>query len=220
MGGEMEIPQVCMIACKAAGMLYIVDKLAQSGRLECVIVQRAIAKRTSFVRNIAREIRNLFADPRRRQTAILRSQLPDFTDLHVMDVHAEKKLRLLGEKYGFDLLLTTSINTDNQIHEYLKHSVAQHAMVLGGRILKPIVIDSFNGMWLNCHGGYLPYYRGLWSEYWAIKNGDFDKIGWTIHELVERIDAGQIFHKGRLREVVKGWDSGDELEGGRDQNMR
>lgn len=188
----------CMVAGMAQGLLYIVDKLAQSERLECVVVHHPVAKRRPFVRYIARKARNLLWDPRERQAAMLRSQLPDFADRHVVDKHAEKRLRVLAEEYGFDLLLTTSVNTDNQVYRYLNHSAARHALVLGGPVLKPVVIDSFNGMWLNCHGGYLPYYRGLWSEYWAIKNGDCDKIGWTIHELVERIDAGEIFQKGTV----------------------
>ncbi len=201
----MESCKHCLVTGTPPGLLYIVDKLAQSGRLECIVVHRSVARHPSFLQSIARFVRSIVQgerdflwNSRKRQQAILRSQLPDFTDLHVMDEDAEAKLRLLAEKHGFDLFLTESINMDNQVHEYLKHSAAQYALVLGGPVLKPIVIDSFNGMWLNCHGGYLPYYRGLCSEYWAIKNGDFDKIGWTIHELVERIDAGNIFQKGTV----------------------
>lgn len=33
-------------------------------------------------------------------------------------------------------------------------------------------------------------------------------------------DSTQIFHKGWLRDVGKGWDPGDELEGCSEQSMR
>jgi|GEM_PF-4397262 len=188
----------CLITGMPPGLLYIVDKLAQTGRLECVVIHHTIAKRHLSIRSIVRSIRDFFEEPRRHQARIMRSHLTDYDECHVIDKHVVEKLRLLADKYAFDLILKSSINTDNQVCEYLKQSTAQYALTLGGPVLKPAILKSFNGMWLNCHGGFLPYYRGLWSEYWAIKNGDFDKIGWTIHELVERIDAGKIFQKEKV----------------------
>ncbi len=198
--GDVNGLKFCMVAGFFASLLYVVDKMADSGWLEGVIVQKSEPARDlgSLVLNSARKMRNLLWDPRKRQTAMLGALLPDFTDRHVLGKQGENKLRLLAQKHGFDLLVTESINTDTQIHNYLNNSKSQQALVLGGKILQPIVLNSFNGMWINCHGGLLPYYRGIYSEYWAIKKGDFEKIGWTIHELVERIDAGKIFQSGTV----------------------
>lgn len=44
---------------------------------------------------------------------------------------------------------------------------------------------------LNLHGGILPYQRGLFSPYWAIKNND-KYIGATLHVIDDKIDNGEI----------------------------
>lgn len=190
----------CLVTGFFPGLLYMVGKMAESGRLECVIVQKSnpTTDKISFASNIARRIRNLLWDPSIRQTAMLAALIPDFTDHHVLGKQGESKLRLMAQRLGIDLLLSESINTDTQIQNYLNNSNSQQVLVLGGKILQPNVLNSFSGMWINCHGGLLPYYRGIYSEYWAINNGDFDKIGWTIHELIERIDAGNIYQSGTI----------------------
>ncbi len=199
----------CMVAGWSAGLLYAVDKMAESGRLEAVVLQKPNTEtdHNSRLRMIAKKARNLFCDPGKRQASVLSSILPGFRNFHVLSAHREKQLRSLAETHGFDLLFTTSINEDTRIHDYLERSQSRHALVLGGKVLRSVVLNRFNGRWINCHGGLLPYYRGLCSEYWAVKNRDCDKIGWTVHELVERIDAGKILQRGTVS-----YDPGDTLE--------
>lgn len=45
---------------------------------------------------------------------------------------------------------------------------------------------------INMHSGILPYYRGADSEFWALYNGEEDKIGVSIHFVDERLDTGDI----------------------------
>lgn len=45
---------------------------------------------------------------------------------------------------------------------------------------------------LNAHPGILPFYRGIDCAKWAILNGDFDKIGATVHWVDEGVDTGPI----------------------------
>jgi methionyl-tRNA formyltransferase len=47
---------------------------------------------------------------------------------------------------------------------------------------------------LNCHPGLLPRYRGLWTTFWALANGERES-GVTIHFMDERIDHGPIVHR-------------------------
>ena len=47
---------------------------------------------------------------------------------------------------------------------------------------------------VNCHLGLLPEYRCLNPVNRAIMNGD-TQAGFTLHELVEEMDAGDIFHR-------------------------
>jgi hypothetical protein len=45
---------------------------------------------------------------------------------------------------------------------------------------------------LNLHTGYLPEYRGVKSEFWALARRDFARIGWTLHYMSTTLDAGDI----------------------------
>lgn len=54
-----------------------------------------------------------------------------------------------------------------------------------------------NGI-LNLHTGYLPAYRGVKAEFWALASGDRDRLGWTLHYMTTRLDAGDIVLRGRV----------------------
>jgi len=45
---------------------------------------------------------------------------------------------------------------------------------------------------LNLHTGYLPEYRGVKSEFWALRNGDTARLGWTLHYMTPALDAGDV----------------------------
>jgi len=48
-----------------------------------------------------------------------------------------------------------------------------------------------NGM-LNLHTGFLPEYRGVKSEFWALHNDEPERAGWTLHFMTPALDAGDI----------------------------
>jgi hypothetical protein len=54
-----------------------------------------------------------------------------------------------------------------------------------------------NGM-LNLHTGYLPDYRGVKSEFWALHNEEPERAGWTLHFMTPELDAGDIVLQRRL----------------------
>lgn len=45
---------------------------------------------------------------------------------------------------------------------------------------------------LNAHPGVLPYYRGMDVYRWAVLNGEFDKIGVSVHWVDAGVDTGDI----------------------------
>lgn len=45
---------------------------------------------------------------------------------------------------------------------------------------------------LNLHTGYLPDYRGVKSELWALARRDIERLGWTLHYMSPELDAGDI----------------------------
>lgn len=54
---------------------------------------------------------------------------------------------------------------------------------------------------LNLHTGWLPDYRGVKSEFWAVDDGDVERIGWTVHFMTPELDGGDIVLQSRV-----GWD--------------
>jgi hypothetical protein len=59
---------------------------------------------------------------------------------------------------------------------------------------------------LNLHTGWLPDYRGVKSEFWALARDDRDKIGWTLHYMTPRLDDGDVVLRRRVD--VRGNDVG------------
>ena len=51
---------------------------------------------------------------------------------------------------------------------------------------------------LNLHTGVLPNYRGVKSEFWVLYEHDYGRIGWTLHYMAPRLDAGDIVLRGRV----------------------
>ena len=51
---------------------------------------------------------------------------------------------------------------------------------------------------LNLHTGYLPNYRGVKSEFWALARRDVAHIGWTVHYMTPALDAGDIVLRQRV----------------------
>ena len=51
---------------------------------------------------------------------------------------------------------------------------------------------------LNLHTGFLPNYRGVKSEFWALARRDPAHIGWTLHYMTPALDAGDIVLRGRV----------------------
>jgi len=51
------------------------------------------------------------------------------------------------------------------------------------------------------HEGFTPEYRGLYSPFWALTNGDFDHMGYTLLRMNESYDAGEVFVQGRVIDV-------------------
>lgn len=52
--------------------------------------------------------------------------------------------------------------------------------------------------YINIHGSLLPKYRGIHSIFWAIMNFE-EEIGYTIHEVNENIDDGNIIYQFRFK---------------------
>ena len=67
-------------------------------------------------------------------------------------------------------------------------------IVVGAPFIQSHIVD-INCLKVNLHIGFLPNYRGIKTIEWAIINNEFDKIGFTIHELTHELDKGKIISR-------------------------
>jgi len=74
--------------------------------------------------------------------------------------------------------------------------------VFGTSLLRdPALLDRGDGRVFNLHGGQSPWYRGADSTFWALYEGEPERIGCTVHVIERRIDAGKML--ARCRPAVR-----------------
>lgn len=196
----MQNKKFSITADLSEGSLYFIEKIGQTGELEAVVIQVAQLEKTiikSFKRFITNLIeRNIFF--KKDKYGKLKANLANFNHLHIVDGAVFNKLHTLARKYHFDTYITNNINKDLVLHDYLRQTKVDFMLGLGGKIIEPLTLKLFHGIWINGHGGVLPDYRGLSSEYWAVKNKQYHMIGCTIHNLTEKIDSGKIIKISKI----------------------
>ena len=107
----------------------------------------------------------------------------------------------LGFPVGVPLQRVPSINSTACV-ELVKSLAPQSSMVYGTSILKSEIIEAL-GKVANVHMGIVPQYRGAKSEFWALTRHDEYKIGFSLHELVLKLDAGALLHQEYITIVDK-----------------
>lgn len=74
---------------------------------------------------------------------------------------------------------------------------ADAVLVFGTGLLRPPLIDRFEGRILNIHLGLSPYYRGSGTNFWPLVNREPELVGATIHYIDAGIDTGPIVAHAR-----------------------
>jgi folate-dependent phosphoribosylglycinamide formyltransferase PurN len=68
-------------------------------------------------------------------------------------------------------------------------------VVNGTRILSAETLSATRAPFLNMHAGITPAYRGVHGGYWARIQGDWNRVGTTVHLVDEGIDTGRILRQ-------------------------
>ena len=74
----------------------------------------------------------------------------------------------------------------------LDSSIVYGSSVIGKTSLKKL------GKVLNCHMGIVPQYRGAKAEFWALYQNDDTNLGYSIHECIEKLDAGDLIYQAKI----------------------
>jgi methionyl-tRNA formyltransferase len=68
----------------------------------------------------------------------------------------------------------------------------------GTSIITSATLARLPNGFLNLHTGFLPDYRGVKSEFWALARHDATHVGWTLHYMTAALDAGDIVLRRRV----------------------
>lgn len=102
--------------------------------------------------------------------------------------------RLLAERFRAPFRQDLEINGPEGI-TWLQRSGAEIGISINWlTLISSATIQSLPHKILNAHAGDLPKYRGNACANWAMLNGE-DKIGLTVHEMAQELDAGPILLK-------------------------
>ncbi|ASJ75522.1 formyl transferase [Granulosicoccus antarcticus] len=71
-------------------------------------------------------------------------------------------------------------------------------VVYGTTIIRSNIFSRARTITLNMHTGLSPWYRGDSTLFWPVYYNEPDKLGVTVHELVESIDGGAIAATARV----------------------
>lgn len=124
----------------------------------------------------------IFAGEGKLGEVCLKAIQKNFEVVHIVKANNENVLKLKRER---DLCIS-KFNDSQCEHVFL---AGWHPLIFAEEIEQK--------KYINIHGSLLPKYRGLHSIYWAIMNGERE-LGYTIHEINEKIDDGNIIYQYRF----------------------
>jgi folate-dependent phosphoribosylglycinamide formyltransferase PurN len=121
-----------------------------------------------------------------------------FLDLAVLVAYSRYMDAFLGRKLSpgshfpdVKTIYVDSINGDD-VSQLLDEQNPDALVVHGTSIIgEKLLSKSFKTI-LNIHGGIVPEYRNVHSEFWALYNRDYQKVGTTIMHLDRGVDTGAI----------------------------
>jgi len=110
--------------------------------------------------------------------------------------YSNEMFLLLGLKFptNVDVLNIVSgneLNNQNTFN-FIKERLPNYLILYGAPLIKQNILDLFKNRVINFHLGLSEYYRGSVSNLMALYNNEYTKVGATIHEVVKKIDGGNI----------------------------
>ena len=118
----------------------------------------------------------------------------------VLDVAFQAWLARWYRREGARALPECTMPPHDRITSANEYSFDSEDLVLGfgTSVIKSSTLARLPNGFLNLHTGFLPNYRGVKSEFWALARNDPAHIGWTLHYMTPTLDAGDIVLRGRV----------------------
>jgi hypothetical protein len=107
--------------------------------------------------------------------------------------------RTMSVDVGDDILETVGATPFINFSELRsKISTSGAIVIVYGTRLVPSWVYKDAAQTINVHWGLSPYYRGILCTDWAVLNKDVNNIGFTLHELTNKVDGGRIITQRRI----------------------
>ncbi|HZQ16591.1 MAG TPA: formyltransferase family protein [Gaiellaceae bacterium] len=175
-----------VLLCRdGADQRHLASALAAAGRLDAVVVER---------RDDARK-RKLAKALRRGPRLLLPVRVIDVAAVVMYGNWSERVLArglgVAGYPEGVPCVYVGNANEPASIAA-LRELAPEVLIVLGTSILCEEVLGVPSRHALSIHGGFLPDYRNTYSDFWALVNDDWSRVGSVIFHLDPGIDTGDI----------------------------
>ena len=106
-------------------------------------------------------------------------------------------VQIFAEEQGIEVRTPKSLRNIEEQEKFVALGADISVVAAYGLILPKTVIEAFPKGCLNVHGSLLPRWRGAAPIQRAIEAGD-NKTGITIMQVVEALDAGDMYKKGEI----------------------
>ncbi len=106
----------------------------------------------------------------------------------------KRKIKKEFSHFGYKIKFLSDVN-----HSYFRNSISEKSFGLStgfNQIFKVDLIEKFDRL-INLHPSVLPLYKGPTPIMWC-KHYQENNSGWTIHEIDEKIDHGEILYQNQF----------------------
>ena len=175
-----------VLLCRdGADQRYLAAELADAGLLDAVVVEsRGDARRAKLLKTF--RTARLWAVPLKALDVVALVLYGNWSEKLLAT-----RLAVAGYPAGVPRIDISGANDAASI-EALAKLRPDILIVLGTGILRDPVLAIPTRYALNVHGGKLPDYRNVYSDFWPLSNGDQDGVGSTIFHLGPGVDTGDI----------------------------
>ena len=95
------------------------------------------------------------------------------------------------EKFGGDYWECTDLHAP-AVLDSVRRLAPRYILLSGAPVVRPELFGLAREGALNRHVGLAPFYRGSDCLLWALARNEPHRVGFTIHFVVEKVDAGDI----------------------------
>jgi methionyl-tRNA formyltransferase len=179
-----------VLACRdGPSSYYVAGRLARKGLLNAVIVESGKTARKN-------KIDRIFQRSAFWQTPGI---VLNFAFLSVYRKLQKRAMRNIVAAEELEMKFPDGIQqfhvddiNEMSCKEFLEQQIPDYLVVMGTALLETRIIDIPSIATLNIHGGLVPKYRNVHSDFWAYLDNDHDNIGTSILYLDKGIDTGDV----------------------------